>query len=99
MTWSLLVSTADENVTETPYINSIELDKQLAYTNLRYMVGSLKEAVETFLCEIMYAMGLKYMFGLSVLFMRVQLTLAYILIHQRKKLNKTVLLNGMKISI
>ena len=39
MYWSLLVSTAYENVTDAPYINSIELDKQLAYTNLRYMKG------------------------------------------------------------
>jgi len=87
MTWSLLVSTAYENVTDAPYINSIELDKQLAYTNLRYMVGSLGEAIGTFLCGIMYAIGLRYMFGLSAFFMLAQLTLAYILIHQRKQLN------------
>ena len=39
MTWSLLVLTAYENVMDAPYINSIDLDKQLSYTNLRYMVG------------------------------------------------------------
>lgn len=87
MSWSLLISTAYENVTDAPYINSIELDKQLAYTNLRYMVGSLGEAIGTFLCGIMYAIGLRYMFGLSAFFMLVQLALAYILIHQRKTLN------------
>lgn len=87
MSWSLLVSTAYENVTDAPYINSIELDKQLAYTNLRYMVGSLGEAIGTFLCGIMYAIGLRYMFGLSAFFMLAQLILAYILIHQRKLLN------------
>ena len=87
MSWSLLVSTAYENVTDAPYINSIELDKQLAYTNLRYMVGSLGEAIGIFLCGIMYAIGLRYMFGLSAFFMLAQLTLAYILIHQRKLLN------------
>lgn len=87
ISWSLLVSTAYENVTDAPYINSIELDKQLAYTNLRYMVGSLGEAIGTFLCGIMYAIGLRYMFGLSAFFMLAQLTLAYILIHQRRKLN------------
>lgn len=86
MSWSLLISTAYENVTDAPYINSIDLDKQLAYTNLRYMVGSLGEAIGTFLCGIMYAIGLRYMFGLSAFFMLAQLTLAYILIYQRKKL-------------
>ena len=87
MSWSLLISTAYENVTDAPYINSIELDKQLVYTNLRYMVGSLGEAIGTFLCGIMYAIGLRYMFGLSAFFMLLQLTLAYVLIHQRKTLN------------
>lgn len=87
MSWSLLISTAYENITDAPYINNIELDKQLAYTNLRYMVKSLGEAIGTFLCGVMYAIGLRYMFGLSAFFMLVQLTLAYILIHQRKKLN------------
>lgn len=50
ISWSLLISTAYENVTDAPYINSIELNKQLAYTNLRYMVGSLGESIGTFLC-------------------------------------------------
>ncbi len=87
ISWSLLISTAYENVTDAPYINSIELNKQLAYTNLRYMVGSLGEAIGTFLCGIMYAIGLRYMFGLSAFFMLTQLTLAYMLVYQRKKLN------------
>ena len=87
MSWSLLISTAYENVTDAPYINSIELEKQLAYTNLRYMVGSLGEAIGTFLCGVMYVIGLRYMFGLSALFMLMQLTLAYLLIHQRKILS------------
>ena len=87
MSWSLLISTAYENITDAPYINSIDLDKQLAFTNLRYMVGSLGEAIGTFLCGIMYSIGLRYIFGLSAFFMLAQLTLAYILINQRRKLN------------
>ena len=87
ITWSLLISTAYENITDAPYINSIEQSKQLAYTNLRYMVGSLGEAIGTFLCGIMYDLGLRYMFGLSALFMVIKLTLAYILIYQRQKLH------------
>ena len=87
MSCSLFISNAYENVTDAPYINSIELNKQLAYTNLRYMVGSLVEAIGTFLCGIMYAIGLRYMFGLSAFFMLKQLTLAYMLVYQRKRLN------------
>lgn len=87
MTWSLLICTAYENVTDAPYINSVANDKQLAFTNLRYMVGSLGEAIGTFICGLMYTLGLRYMFGLSALFMIFQLSLACILIHQRKNLN------------
>lgn len=87
ITWSLLISTSYENVTDAPYINSIEVDKQLAYTNLRYMVGSLGEAIGTFLCGTMYFYGFRYMFGLSAVFMLLQLILAYYLIMQRRKLN------------
>ena len=87
MTYSLLVSTAYENVTDAPYINSIEFDMQLAHTNLRYMVGSLGEAFGTFLCGIMYTIGLRYMFGLSALFVLAQLILSYILVYQKRKLN------------
>ena len=89
ITWSLLISTAYENVTDAPYINSVENEHQLSFTNLRYMVGSLAEAIGTFLCGLMYALGLRYMFGLSAVFMLAQLVLAYILIKQRKELNIT----------
>lgn len=90
ISWSLLISTAYENITDAPYINAIDLDKQLPYTNLRYMVGSLGEAIGTFFCGMMYVLGLKYMFGLSALFMVAQLVLAYILIYQRHKISKSV---------
>lgn len=53
MTKYLLVLTAYKNVMDAS--NSIDFDKQLPYTNLRYLIGSL--------------------------------TLAYILIYQRKVLN------------
>ncbi|MEG0873231.1 MAG: hypothetical protein RSE57_04365 [Clostridia bacterium] len=85
MTWSLLISTAYENVTDAPYINNIDADKQLAYTNFMYIVGSIGESIGIFLCGLMYAIGLKYMFGLSAIFMLIQLGLAYLLIHQRRK--------------
>lgn len=72
---------------EAPYVNSIDLDKQLSYTNIRYMVGTLGEAIGTFLCGVMYFTDLRYMFGLSAIFILMQLILAYILIYQKKKLN------------
>ena len=87
ITWSILISTSYENITDAPYINNVENEQQMEYTNLRYMVGTLGEAIGTFLCGLMYALGLRYIFGLSALFIFFQLILAYILIKQRKILN------------
>jgi len=83
MTWSLLISTAYENVCDGYYINGVENIYQLALTNFRYIVRYLGEAIGVFLCGLMYQIGLRYMFGLSAFFMIFQLALAYYLIYLR----------------
>lgn len=85
ITWSILIGPAYENVCDGPYINSVENKYQLQFTNVRYIVRFLGEAVGLFFCGIMYELGLKYMFGLSALIMIFQLALAYYLIYIRKK--------------
>lgn len=84
ITWSLLISTSYENICDGYYINEVDNKYQLAFTNLRYIVKYLGEAVGIFLCGIMYDIGLKYMFGLSAFFMIFQIGLAYYLIYLRK---------------
>ena len=84
ITWSILISTAYENICDGYYINSVNTAYQLRYTNFRYIVKYLGEALGVFLCGIMYEIGLRYMFGLSAIFIIVQITLAYILIYMRK---------------
>ena len=85
ITWSILISTAYENICDGYYINNIENKYQLTFTNFRYIVKYLGEAVGIFLCGIMYNIGLRYMFGLSALFMIFQIGLAYYLIYLRKE--------------
>lgn len=85
ITWSILISTAYENITDGYYINEVPNKYQLALTNLRYVVRYLGEAAGVFLCGIMYEIGLRYMFGLSAFFMIFQIGLAYYLIYLRKK--------------
>lgn len=85
ITWSILISTAYENICDGYYINEVPNKYQLALTNLRYVVRYLGEAVGVFLCGIMYEIGLRYMFGLSAFFMIFQIGLAYYLIYLRKK--------------
>ena len=85
ITWSILISTAYENICDGYYINHVDNEYQLEFTNLRYIVKYLGEALGVFLCGIMYETGLRYMFGLSAVFMLIQISLAYYLIHLRRK--------------
>ena len=87
ITWSILISTAYENICDGYYINEVDNKYQLALTNFRYIVRYLGEAAGIFLCGIMYEIGLRYMFGLSAFFMIFQIGLAYYLIYLRKKRN------------
>ena len=84
ITWSILISTSYENICDGVYINRITKTKQLSFANVRYMTKFLGEAIGVFLCGIMYEIGLKYMFGLSAIFMIFQIGLAYYLIHLRR---------------
>lgn len=84
ITWSLLISTSYENVCDGVYINRLENERQLSFANIRYITKFLGEAVGVFFCGIMYETGLRYMFGLSAVFMIFQIGLAYYLIYLRK---------------
>ena len=85
ITWSILISTAYENVSEGYYINDVENKYQLSFTNFKYTIKYLGEAIGVFLCGIMYEIGLRYMFGLSAFFMIFQIGLSYYLIYLRRK--------------
>ena len=84
ITWSLLISTAYENICDGVYINRVANDYQLSFANIRYIIRFLGEAIGVLFCGIMYDMGLKYMFGLSALFMIFQIGIAYYLIYLRR---------------
>lgn len=83
ITWSLLISTAYENICDGVYINRVENEYQLSFANIRYIIKFLGEAIGMFFCGRMYEIGIKYMFGLSAIFMIFQIGLAYYLIHLR----------------
>lgn len=84
ITWSILISTSYENICDGYYINAVSNEYQFRYTNFRYIIRYLGEAVGVFLCGLMYEIGLRYMLGLSAIFMFFQITLAYYLIYIRK---------------
>lgn len=84
ITWSLLISTSYENICDGVYINRVENEHQLTFANIRYIIRFLGEAIGVFFCGIMYENGIKYMFGMSAIFMIFQIGLAYYLIHLRR---------------
>lgn len=85
ITWSILISTAYENVCDAPYVNYVENEYQLSFTNIRYVAKFLGEALGVFFCGVMYEIGLRYMLGLSAFFMIFQIGLSYKLISMRQK--------------
>lgn len=85
ISWSIFISTAYENICDAVYINRLENRYQLSFSNMCHIIRFLGESIGVFLCGIMYEIGLKYMFGLSALFMLFQISIAYYLISLRKK--------------
>ena len=94
ITWSIFISTSYENICDAVYINRLENKYQLSFSNVCHIIWFLGEAIGVFLCGLMYEKGLRYMFGLSALFIVFQISLAYYMIYLRSKEN----LNGGKLS-
>lgn len=88
ITWSIFISTAYENICDAVYINRLENKYQLSFSNVCHITRFLGEAIGVFLCGLMYEKGLRYMFGLSALFMIFQISLSYYMIYLRKREKK-----------
>lgn len=85
ITWSILISTSYENIIEAPYINRINKTYQLFFTDIRYMIGMIGDAIGLFFVGLIYQYGLPSMLGLSAFFMIFQIGCAYLLVYFRKK--------------
>lgn len=83
ITWSLLIATAYENITDAPYINRIKNTHQVPYGYLRYVIGISANATGLFLGGLLYPYGVRYMLGMSAFLMIFQIGLAYYLIYLR----------------
>ena len=82
---NMMITTAYENICDAVYINRLENKYQLSFSNICHIIRFLGEAIGVFLCGIMYEIGLRYMFGLSALFMIFQISIAYYMIYLRKR--------------
>lgn len=83
LTWTLLSSTAYENVSDGYYINAVDNRHQLKYNTLRYVIHHLGIALGTFLCGQMFQFGPGPIFGLAALIIVFQLAAGFYLIRLR----------------
>lgn len=86
ITWSIFISTSYENICEGVYINRLDNKYQLSFSNICHIIRFLGESIGILLCGMMYEKGLRYMFGLSALFMIFQIGIAYYMIYLRKNM-------------
>lgn len=85
ITWSLLSSTAYEDVSDGHYINVVDNRHQLGYNMLKHVTSCLGEAFGLLLCGWMYDFGVTAILGLSAIIMVGQMALAYYLIFLRQR--------------
>ncbi len=88
MTWSILISTAYENIIDAPYINRVLNEYQMIFTNIRYIIGLIGTSIGIYFAGVMYNKGIPYILGLSAFIMIFQISIAYYLIYLRKKLKE-----------
>lgn len=84
ITWSILISTAYENVMDGKYINTVDKEYQLLFNNAMQIASIISTAIGLFFAGIMYDYGVRYLLGLSAFFMFFQITFANTLIYMRK---------------
>lgn len=82
-TWSILISTAYEDVTDGCYINLVDNRHQLSYSAIKHVMSFAGEAMGVLLCGIMYDFGIGFILGASSIITVVQIGVAFYLVHLR----------------
>ena len=82
--WSLLCSTAYEDISDGYYINVIDNRHQFRYSTVKYAISYLGEATGLFLAGQLFDFGVSAILTLSAAITTVQLGVAYYLIYLRK---------------
>lgn len=89
MSWSILISTSYENKTDGVYINRVDTKYQLFFSDMRFVAGIFAESLGLLLAGIVFEYGIRYVLGLSALFIIPQLSLSYLMIYMRHKEDKS----------
>lgn len=82
-TWSILISTDYEDVTDGCYINLVDNRHQLSYSTIKHVMSFAGEAMGMLLCGVMYDFGIGFILGASSIITVVQIGVAFYLVHLR----------------
>lgn len=85
ITWSILISTAYEDVSDGHYINLIDNRHQFGYSSIKYVMSYLGEATGLMLCGLMYEFGISAILGVAAAITVVQMGVAWHLITMRQR--------------
>ena len=81
---SLFLSRAYENKTDGIYFNRLDKGQIFVFSNIRYALGFMGKALGTLLCGLLFELGLRYLFGICLIFLFTQITIALYLVKKRK---------------
>lgn len=83
VTWSILISTAYEDITDGYYINLVDNRYQFSYSTVKYVMSYLGEALGMLICGVTYEFGVGAMLGVAAVITGVQIVVACRLISLR----------------
>lgn len=89
--FSLFISRAYENKTDGIYVNRCDKADMFAFSNLRYIFGYMGKALGTLIIGFTFELGLRYIFGICLIFVALQIAMALYLIKMRKNEAKWLL--------
>ena len=72
------------------FANTAKAD-MFTFSNLRYIFGYMGKAVGTLIIGFTFELGLRYIFGICLIFLALQMTMALYLIKMRKNEEKWLL--------
>lgn len=85
---TLITSRMASEYTDGAYVNLVDNDVQFMYSNIRYFIIELGEALGFYLAGITYNLGLKYMFLTAVIILIPQLIVSYIISNMYEKIKQ-----------
>lgn len=81
---SFLISRAYENRTDGIYINRCDKADLFAFSNVRYTCGYMGKALGTLIVGFTFELGVRYIFGICLIFMAMQIAVSLYLVKMRK---------------